>query len=120
MVNTCTCLETTCHGKYFPDSQPYIDFICVCSQLHWLSLDNSCVTFEPSREKAKNFGFGVRKPRILVLDQKIAKRLKFQNWKEASYIYHPVNENKSADQLCSYCEADLRLCFCICRALVFP
>ena len=25
--------------------------------------------------------------------------------------YCPCSENKGADQLCSYCEADLRLCF---------
>ena len=29
------------------------------------------------------------------------------------------SENKSADQLRSYCEADLRLCFRLCRLLVF-
>ena len=29
-------------------------------------------------------------------------------------------ENKDADQLRSYCEADLRLCFRLCRLLVFP
>ena len=28
-------------------------------------------------------------------------------------------ENKGADQLCSYCTADLRLCFRICKLLVF-
>ena len=30
------------------------------------------------------------------------------------------SENKGADQLHSYCEADLRLCFCLFRLLVFP
>ena len=30
------------------------------------------------------------------------------------------NENKGADQLRGYREADLRLCFRICRLLVFP
>ena len=29
------------------------------------------------------------------------------------------SENKGADQLCSYCTADLRLCFRICRNPVF-
>ena len=29
-------------------------------------------------------------------------------------------EIKGADQLRSYCEADLRLCFCLYRLLVFP
>ena len=26
-------------------------------------------------------------------------------------FYYPYSENKGADQLCSYCAADLRLCF---------
>ena len=34
-------------------------------------------------------------------------------------MYYPSAENKGADQLCSYCTADLRLCFHICRLLVF-
>ena len=35
-------------------------------------------------------------------------------------LYYPSSENKDADQLRSYCEADLRLCFRLCRLLVFP
>ena len=35
-------------------------------------------------------------------------------------MYYPSSENKGADQLRSYCEAELRLCFRICRLLVFP
>ena len=35
-------------------------------------------------------------------------------------MYYPSSENKGADQLCGYCKADLRLCFRICRLLVFP
>ena len=34
-------------------------------------------------------------------------------------LYYPGSENKGADQLCSYCTADLRLCFRICKSLVF-
>ena len=30
------------------------------------------------------------------------------------------SKNKGADQLRSYCQADLRHCFCLCRLLVFP
>ena len=30
-------------------------------------------------------------------------------------LYYPYSENKGADQLCSYCAADLRLCFRICK-----
>ena len=35
-------------------------------------------------------------------------------------MYYPSSENKGADQLCGYREADLRLCFRICRLLVLP
>ena len=35
-------------------------------------------------------------------------------------MYYPCSENKGADQLRSYREADLRLCFRICRLFVFP
>ena len=34
-------------------------------------------------------------------------------------MYYPSSENKGADQLRGYHEADLRLCFRICRLLVF-
>ena len=30
-------------------------------------------------------------------------------------MYYPSGANKGADQLCSYCIADLRLCFRICK-----
>ena len=51
--------------------------------------------------------------------QKMARDWKFWIWKEEE-LYYPSSENKGADQLRSYCEADLRLCFRICRLLVFP
>ena len=48
----------------------------------------------------------------------MARSLKF--WiKEAEVLYYPSSDNKGADQLCSYCEADLHLCFRICKTLVF-
>ena len=34
-------------------------------------------------------------------------------------MYYPYSENKGADQLRGYREADLRLCFRICKRLVF-
>ena len=34
-------------------------------------------------------------------------------------MYYPGSENKGADQLRGYREADLRLCFHLCRLLVF-
>ena len=35
-------------------------------------------------------------------------------------MYYPSSENKGADQLRGYRKADLRLCFRLCRLLVFP
>ena len=34
-------------------------------------------------------------------------------------MYYPCSENKGADQLRGYRDADLRLCFRICKLLVF-
>ena len=42
--------------------------------------------------------------------QKQARSLKFWLYVEEE-LYYPSSENKGADQLRSYCEADLRLCF---------
>ena len=53
-----------------------------------------------------------------VQSQKQARSLKFRI-KEEEEVYYPCSENKGADQLPGYREADLRLCFCICRLLVF-
>ena len=47
---------------------------------------------------------------------------KHRRWLEAGnfgLLYYPFSENKGADQLRSYCEADLRLCFRICRLFIF-
>ena len=35
-------------------------------------------------------------------------------------MYYPSSENKGADQLRGHREADLRLCFRLCRLFVFP
>ena len=41
--------------------------------------------------------------------QKMARSLEFQIY-EGVELYYPNSENKGADQLCSYCKADLGLC----------
>ena len=51
--------------------------------------------------------------------QKAARILKFPI-KVEEELYYPSSENKGADQLCGYREADLRLCFRLCRLLVLP
>ena len=44
--------------------------------------------------------------------QKQARSLKFRIL-EGEEVYYPCSENKGADQLRSYCKADLHLCFSI-------
>ena len=53
-----------------------------------------------------------------VQPQKTARDLKFRIY-EVEGLYYPCSENKDADQLRGYREADLRLCFRICKTLVF-
>ena len=50
--------------------------------------------------------------------QKIARGLKFRIQKE-EIMHYLCSKNKVADQLCSNHEADLRLCFRICKLLDF-
>ena len=50
--------------------------------------------------------------------QKMAIGWKFRIYKEEE-LYYPSSENKGADQLRGFREADLRLCFGICILLVF-
>ena len=54
-----------------------------------------------------------------VHSKKEARNLKFWIFKVEEELHYSCSENKGADQLHSYCEADLRLCFHICRMLVF-
>ena len=51
--------------------------------------------------------------------QKQAGSLKFWIYLEED-LYYPSSENKGADQLRGYREADQHLCFRLCRLLVFP
>ena len=50
--------------------------------------------------------------------QRMFMSLNFQIW-EVEGLYYLCSENKGADQLRSYCAADLRLCFRICKKPVF-
>ena len=50
--------------------------------------------------------------------QEMARGLKFRI-KGVEGLYYPCSENKGADQLRGYREANLRLCFRICKMLVF-
>ena len=70
----------------------------------------------------------MRKPTIWILTRsgtnqavqllEMARGLKFRI-QEVEGLYYPSSENKGADQLRGDREADLRLCFRICKSLVF-
>ena len=65
----------------------------------------------------------MRKPVFGVSDlavhpQKMARGLKFRIYLVED-LYYPCSENKGADQRRGYREADLRLCFRICKKPVF-
>ena len=53
-----------------------------------------------------------------VQPQKMARGMKSRIW-EVEGLYYLFSKNKGADQLRGYREADLRLCFCICKKPVF-
>ena len=69
--------------------------------------------FEPLHEKTNNLGFRSGLTQTSLYSHR--------NWleiKKVEELYYPCSEIKGAYQLRSYCEADLRLCFRICRLLV--
>ena len=66
-----------------------------------------------------DFGFPTRSDtNQAVQPQKMVRSLKFRI-KKVEGLYYPCSENKGADQLRGYREADQRLCFCICKKPVF-
>ena len=61
----------------------------------------------------------MRKPVFgAVQSQNMPRGLKFRIYEE-EVLYYPCSENKGADQLRGHREADLRLCFPICKKPVF-
>ena len=72
-----------------------------------------------SCEKNRSSGFSTRSDtNRAVQPHKVARGLKFCI-QEVEGLYYLCSENKGADQLRSYREADLRLCFRICKKPVF-
>ena len=72
------------------------------------------MSIEPRREKTGLRGF---RPGLTQTDlYSHRSRLRIQEEEE---FYYPSSKNKGADQLRTYCEADLRLCFRIDKNPVF-
>ena len=77
--------------------------------------------YEPRCEKTglQGGGFPTRPhTNLAVQPQKMARGFKFGIW-EAEGLYYLCSENKDADHVRGYREADLRLCFRICKNPVF-
>ena len=77
------------------------------------------MSYEPRSEKTGFSGFPTRSDTNQVVQpQKMARGLKFRI-EVVNGLYYLCSENKGADQLHGYREADLRLCFRICKQPVF-
>ena len=74
--------------------------------------------YEPHREKTGLRGFRPCPTLTGLYNHKMDRSLKFCI-KEVKGLYYLCSENKGAHQLRGYREADLRLCFRICKNLVF-
>ena len=74
---------------------------------------------EPLHEKTNNLGSDSSDTNQAVQSQNKARSLKLWIQVEEE-LHYPCSKNKGADQPCSYCTADLRLCFRLCRLLIFP
>ena len=73
---------------------------------------------EPRYEKTNDLVSDLVRHKPGCTTTETARGLKF--WiKGEEGLYYPCSENKGADQLRGYREADLRLCFRICKMLVF-
>ena len=85
----------------------------------WLSTKAFVIQIELHREKKLSSWFlsGFNTNRAVQL-QNMARRLKVCIL-EVEGLYYLCSENKGANQLLSYCTADLRLCFSICKKQVF-
>ena len=89
--------------------------------VHEANVCSNCLTiqsYEPRSEKTGLRGFWPGPTNGTVQSQKRARDLKFRI-KEVEGLYYLCSENKGADQLRGYREADLRLCFRICKKPVF-
>ena len=77
------------------------------------------VTCQMSLMRNWSSGFPIRShTNQAVQPQKMSRGLKFRFWKEEG-LFYLCCENKGAEQLHGYWEADLRLCFHICKMPVF-
>ena len=77
-------------------------------------------SYEPPRGKTNNVVSEQVGHKPACTSTEKSRSLKFRIFKVEEELYYPSSENKGADQIRSYCEADLRFCFRLGRLLVFP
>ena len=77
-----------------------------------------CLPFEPRNEKTNTVVPNRSDINRAVQAQKMARSLEFRI-KDEEELYYLGSEYKGTDQLRDYYEADLCLCFLICKTLVF-
>ena len=75
---------------------------------------------EPLHDKTNNLDFrpALTQTSLYSHRGRLCRSLRF--WiKEDAGLYYLFSKNEGSDQLCSYCTADLRLCFCLYMLLAF-
>ena len=90
----------------------------VFSIYFFLLANFSGLPYEPLCEKTGSSGFPTRSDTNHAVQSQMARGLKFRIY-EVEGLYYLCSENKGADQLRGYHEADLHLCFRICEKPVF-
>ena len=117
-----TCLQSCKPVKIQSDGQAELHLCCFCMLKKRLFLGTAQIVclLQMSRVMRKpTFWFPTRSDTNQAVQlQKIARGWKFQIYKVEG-LYYLCSENKGADQLRGYREADLRLCYRKCKTLVF-
>ena len=88
-------------------------------QLLGMSLEQFILTYEPPRGKTNNVVSEQGRHKPTCTSTEAGQKLEILDLSRRE-IALSSSENKFIDQLRSYWETDLRLCFCLCRLLVFP
>ena len=94
-------------------------FCFVCCFFSTLIYPLPVTNIEPRREKTGLQGFRTCPAQTGLCSYRKWRRSLIFRIEEEEELYYPCSENKGKNQLRSYCEADLRLCFRIGKNPVF-
>ena len=107
-ASSCLCRSRTCF--FLASSWSFLNFSSSWISTNYKSLHMRKPTIWVPTRSHTNYA---------VQSQKMVRGWKFWIYK-VEELYYSCSENKGADQLRSYCEADLNLCFRLCRLSDFP